>query len=406
MARNISTRNIWRNIGFSVFALFSATIVAFLSFISVELSVAVFALSSVAFIVMLERYRRSHWEQAADFKFQTLNKKHDALEREVVRHRNHLDDIAKNPARDAVSFKTIAENAEAVQRPKPLKTMKPANLPKEELTKRKAPSMTVIEDSGSLSDMVVEELTGHALKNRRIDIFMQPIMRLPQRQRKFYEVFSRVRAKPGVYIPAARYLEIAQKNDQIQDIDALMLAQCLEIVRHTSGIDDAPSFFINITASTLKNGQFMSRLLAFLSKNRELAQRMVFEMGQKEFHDLPIPVLQIISGLAKLGCSFSLDHVTSLDEDIADLQRFRVRYLKADADMFASAIGDERQYKAIMKAKRILEGNGIGLIAEKIEDEDMMRKLLDYDLHYGQGYLFGRPDLQGAYEPNLKVKRG
>jgi len=399
-------RNVLRNISFSVFALFSATMVAFLSFISVELAVAVFALSSVALIVMLERYRRSNWEQSVDFRFKHMRKSHEALEREVIRHRNHLDDIAQNPNRDAVSFQSIAEQAETVQKPKPLKVMKPANLPKEELTERKAPTMTVIEDSGSLSDMVVEELTGHALKNRRIDIFMQPIMRLPQRQRKFYEVFSRVRAKPGVYIPAKRYLKIAQKNDQIQDIDALMLAQCLEIVRHTGGIDEAPSFFINITASTLKNGQFMSRLLAFLSKNRDLAQKLVFEMGQKEFHELSIPVLQIISGLAKLGCSFSLDHVTSLDEDIADLQRFRVRYLKADADMFASAIGDERQYKAIMKAKRRLEGNGIGLIAEKIENEDMMRKLLDYDLHYVQGYLFGRPDLQGAYEPNSKVKRG
>ena len=399
------TRNILRNIGLSVFALFSATIVAFLSFVSVELSVAVFALASVAFIVMLDRYRRSHWEQSVDFRFKHMRKKHEALEREVVRHRNHLDDLSKNPARDAVSFKSITEESEDIRKPKPLKSMKPANLPKEDITERKAPKMTVIEDAGSLSDMVVEELTGHALKNRRIDIFMQPIMRLPQRQRKFYEIFSRVRAKPGVYIPASRYLEIAEKNDQVQDIDAIMLAQCLEIVRHTGSIENAPSFFINITASTLKNGQFMSRLLAFLSKNRDLASKLVFEMQQKEFHDLSIPVLQIVNGLAKLGCSFSLDHVTSLDEDIADLQRFRVRYLKANASMFASAVGDERQFKAIMKAKRILEGNGIGLIAEKIEDEEMMRKLLDYDLHYGQGYLFGRPDLQGAYEPNLKVKR-
>lgn len=399
------TRNVWRNISFSVFALFAATIVAFLSFVSTELSIAVGVLSTVTFVVLLERYRRSHWEQSVDFRFKHMRGKHEALEREVVRHRNHLNDIAQNISRDSVSFKTLAKEADSVQKPKPLKSMTPANLPKEEITERKAPSMTVIEDNDSLSDMVVEELTGHALKNRRIDIFMQPIVRLPQRQRKFYEVFSRVRAKPGVYIPASRYLKIAHKNDQLQDIDALLLAQCLDIVRHTGNIENPPSFFINITASTLKNGQFMSRLLAFLSKNRDLAARLVFEMGQAEFHDLSIPVLQIINGLGKLGCSFSLDHVTSLDEDIADLQRFQVRYLKADASMLTSAAGDERQYKAIMKTKRLLEGNGIGLIAEKIEDEEMMRKLLDYDLHYGQGYLFGRPDLQGAYEPNLKIKR-
>ena len=388
MIRKVFSRAVMRNIGFSVFALFSATIVAFLSFISSELAIAVFALSSVAFIVMLERYRRSHWESSVDFRFKHMRGKQEAIEREVVRHRNHLDDIAKNYNRDAVSFKTIAQEAQDIQKPKPLTRSAVMDCAKEEITQRKAPTITVIEDKNSLSDMVVEELTGHALKNRRIDVFMQPIVRLPQRQRKFYEVFSRVRAKPGVYIPASRYLEIAKKNDQLQDIDTLLLAQCLDIVRLGAHHDHAPSFFINITALTLKNGQFMSRLLAFLSKNRNLAERLVFEIRQEEFHDLSIPVLQIISGLGKLGCSFSLDHVQSLDEDIGDLQRFRVRFLKVDTSMLADAIKDERHYKAIMKSKRLLEGNGIGLIAENKKTESNhlkcgfpFRKIGDRQLH-------------------------
>jgi len=149
----------------------------------------------------------------------------------------------------------------------------------------------------------------------------------------------------------------------------------------------------------------MGKLLSFFAKNRSLADKLVFEMPQAVFHDLPVSVLKIMHGLSQLGCSFSLDHVTSLDEDIRDLQRFNVRYLKASADMFADAAKDERKYKAIMKAKRMLEGNGIGLITEKIEDEAMMRSILDFELHYGQGYLFGRPDLQGAYEPEVTAKR-
>jgi len=407
------TRKTMRNIGFGIFALFSATIVAFLSFISLELSIAVFALCAVAMIITVERGRRAHWEQAVDFKFSTINKKHDALSREVTRNRNAVNDMQSDivsPAgKNAVSFESLVKTSKAsddVIKPKPLKMMTPANISKDEITKRKAPTMTVIEDADSLSDMVVEELTGYAVKNRRVDIFMQPIMRLPQRQRKYYEVFSRVRAKPGVYIPASRYLGLAEKNDQIQDIDALLLNQCLDIIKNRRESDNLPSFFINITAQTLKNSQFMNKLLLFLSKNRGLSDKLVFEMKQSEFHDLDIPVLKIIGGLAKLGCSFSLDHVSSLDEDIRDLQRFNVRFLKANAAMFEDAAKDERRYKAVMKAKRSLEGNGIGLIAEKIETEDQMRSLLDYELHYGQGYLFGRPDLEGAYEPKVKNKSG
>jgi len=400
------TRKGMRNLGFGIFALFSATAVSFLSFISMELAIAVFALTSVVFIVALERTRRAHWEQAVDFKIKEVNRKHSALSRQVMRNRNIVDnleeDVATNVRKDSVSFKTLVKDAPSIAKPKPLKAMA---LPTEDIIARKTPTVTVLEDQDSLSDLVVQELTDHALKSKRIDIFMQPVMRLPQRQRKFYEVFGRVRAKPGVYIPASRYLNLAKKNDQIQDIDALLLTQCLEIVRHTGKNEQAPTFFINITVKTLKDSQFMGKLLSFFAKNRSLADKLVFEMPQAVFHDLPVSVLKIMHGLSQLGCSFSLDHVTSLDEDIRDLQRFNVRYLKASADMFADAAKDERKYKAIMKAKRMLEGNGIGLITEKIEDEAMMRSILDFELHYGQGYLFGRPDLQGAYEPEVTAKR-
>ena len=407
-----------RKVGLGAFAVFSASVIAFCFLISAELAATAFVLLSVAFMIVLERNRRANWEQAVDFKFMTMTNKHSALARKVMRHDNILDDaqkdVSENVSKDAISFDSLVKKSDAIKRPKPMKIVQPANssvkklkakLPKNEIVKRKLPQMKVIEDGDSLSDMVVEELMEHALKNKRIDVFMQPILRLPQRQQKFYEVYSRLRAKPGVYIPAGRYLGLAEKNNQLQDIDAMMLTQCLKSVQRCGTGENAPLFFINITSATLRNAQFMGRLLSFLSKNKELAAQLVFEMKQKEFHDVPIPILQIINGLGKIGCSFSLDHVETLDEDISDLQSFRVRYLKINAQLLTAAANDERQYKGMMKAKRMLEGNGIGVIAEKVEDEETMRKLLDYSLRYGQGYLFGRPDLQGAYEPALNAKR-
>ncbi len=404
--KGFTNRKKLRSLGLGVFVLFAATIVSFLSLISIELSVAVFTLSSVAFIVLFERVRRDQWEQAVDFKIKRLNQKHDALSQEMTRHR---ENTTNNIRKDAISYKNIVTQTRAQtqikknQKPKPLK---PANtnpyFPKEELTKPQ-PAIRIIEDD-TLSDMVVEELTTHAVRKERIDIFMQPIMRLPKRERKFYEIFSRVRAKSGVYIPAKRYLTLAEKNNQMGEIDCMLLSQCLTLLMATSNAQNAPSFFINVTARTLKHKLFMEMLLTFLSKNRVMAKRLVFEMKQAEFHALPVPVLQIMRGLAKLGCAFSLDHVTNLDEDITDLQRFNIRYLKADARIFAKAVYEERQYKALMKQKRVLEGNGIGLIAEKIEDEAMMRKLMDYGFYYAQGYLFGRPDLQRTFAEDLKFK--
>ena len=41
--------------------------------------------------------------------------------------------------------------------------------------------------------------------------------------------------------------------------------------------------------------------------------------------------------------------------------------------------------------KRRLDRAGIDLIVEKIETEQMLLELLDYNIDFGQGYLFGEP---------------
>jgi hypothetical protein len=41
--------------------------------------------------------------------------------------------------------------------------------------------------------------------------------------------------------------------------------------------------------------------------------------------------------------------------------------------------------------KKALERQGIDLIVEKIESEEVLRDILDFHVDYGQGYLFGEP---------------
>ncbi|HCX66812.1 MAG TPA: diguanylate phosphodiesterase, partial [Rhodobiaceae bacterium] len=41
--------------------------------------------------------------------------------------------------------------------------------------------------------------------------------------------------------------------------------------------------------------------------------------------------------------------------------------------------------------KELLKRNGIQLIVDKIENEREVVDVLDYDVEFGQGYLFGEP---------------
>lgn len=246
----------------------------------------------------------------------------------------------------------------------------------------------------SLSDTVIRELIHHAVRNRSVNVFVQPIVRLPQRKPRFFEMFARIRARPGLYVPASRYIEVARKDAVLNDIDQLLLMQCLKTVRDTAHLNRAAPFFLNVEASNLKNKRFMDELLVFLSQNRALAPRLIFEIRQKDLGGMSPQVLEILKGLGKLGCTLSIDHVRQFSFDIAFLRSLNTQFIKIEAGILMKKAKMPGGPSQIITVKDTLEDHGIDIIVEKIESEEVLRELLDYGINYGQGFLFGRPDLQ------------
>ena len=53
----------------------------------------------------------------------------------------------------------------------------------------------------------------------------------------------------------------------------------------------------------------------------------------------------------------------------------------------------------VARLKSQLDKSNLTLIVEKLETEHDLRELLDFEIDFGEGYLFGRPDLEMAYRP-------
>ena len=75
-----------------------------------------------------------------------------------------------------------------------------------------------------------------AVRQEKIDMFVQPVMTLPQRRVKMIELFGRIRARSGIVLPAERYMKIAA-NDALQPmIDCRLLLGCLQLLRGSNAI--------------------------------------------------------------------------------------------------------------------------------------------------------------------------
>ena len=103
--------------------------------------------------------------------------------------------------------------------------------------------------------------------------------------------------------------------------------------------------------------------------------------------------------LSGLGFRFSLDKVTDLDLDFQDLARADVKFLKVGAQMMLDQL-EEQDGKLVIASLPDLNAEdfagltrryGIEVIAEKVEHERQVVDVLELDIGYGQGHLFGEP---------------
>src|SRR5437588_632173 len=62
-----------------------------------------------------------------------------------------------------------------------------------------------------------------AIDGGRVDLYLQPIVTLPQLKVRYYEAFTRLRTGDGVMLQPAEFLEAAEAGGLMPQIDKLLL---------------------------------------------------------------------------------------------------------------------------------------------------------------------------------------
>jgi cyclic-di-GMP phosphodiesterase TipF (flagellum assembly factor) len=230
-----------------------------------------------------------------------------------------------------------------------------------------------------------------AIDENRIDIYLQPMVTLPQRKVRFYEAMTRLRDDKEQVVAAEEFVAIAEASGLIGRIDHMVLLRCVQVLRRLMVRNKEVGVFCNVSSATLANPSTFSQCLDFLEANRALAPALVIEFKQATFRSLGPTETEHLAALAQRGFRFSIDHVTDLRIDPRDLADRGVRFIKVPAALLLDPKQTSSSDIHPSDLSDLLGRFGIDLIAERIEGERAVVDLLDYDVRFGQGFLFAPP---------------
>lgn len=252
---------------------------------------------------------------------------------------------------------------------------------------------------GTASQSPVDiDIVRDALAANRVDLYLQPIVSLPQRKTYFYESFSRLRDRAGNIIAPAAFIRAAEDAGLMAEVDNLLLFRCVQIVRRLTQSDRRIGIFCNVSLRSLADEDFFPNFLDYMRRNSDLASSLIFEVSQAAFEARTPGAARNMGRLADFGFRFSVDQMTDLNSDFSEMQRAGVRFAKVEGQRLVTAIRNEEPIGGLEAGAILAEDipslfakYGMDLIADKVEQEQTVVELLDIDTGFAQGHLFGEP---------------
>lgn len=266
----------------------------------------------------------------------------------------------------------------------------PARLPFAPPPVRATPADRKIAPFAGLGREAIIAAIRNAIDSGHVELYLQPVVTLPQRKLRYYEALARLKADNGDIIAAGDFLPYAEAGLLMPRLDHFALARCVQIVRRLLLKNRDIGLFCNLSTATLGDPGF-AKLLDLMDANRAIAPALVFAFTQSAVRAMGPIEHASLAALAERGFRFSMDNLTDFRVNAGELNERGFRFVKAPARLFFNRFGAISSDIHPAEFSDVLGRFGIDLIADRIEHENTVVDLLDYDVRFGQGALFSPP---------------
>ncbi|GGB43288.1 hypothetical protein GCM10011316_14110 [Roseibium aquae] len=230
-----------------------------------------------------------------------------------------------------------------------------------------------------------------AIKNGEFIPYYQPVIDIETGKLRGCEVLMRWKRPNGDVISPGQFMSYAESRGHIYDMTRHIMTQsCEEMGQFYSERPDL-KLSINLFAGHFLDREIISDIKGAFENSNISFQQIVVEVTERHpLSDLDL-ARKIIAELQALGVRVALDDVGTGHGGMAYLQKLGIDIIKVDK-MFIDTIGTDDNTSTIVDSLVELADNlGMGIIAEGVETEEQVQRLLELGVTAAQGYRFAPP---------------
>jgi diguanylate cyclase (GGDEF)-like protein len=230
-----------------------------------------------------------------------------------------------------------------------------------------------------------------ALTDDRLSLHTQPIRSLASGGIERYELLLRMTSEEGDLLPAASFIEAAERSGMIQELDRWVVGRALELLAEREQQGAPLSLHVNISGASLTDISVLEFIERRLDEGGADPSRCTFEITETaNVYDYE-RATGFADRLTEFGCQVAIDDYGAGFGPFHYLKRIPFDLIKIDGSFVRDMPRSDADQLTVQAIVQIARGLGKTTIAEYVQDDQTAQMLRDYGVDMAQGYHLGRP---------------
>jgi diguanylate cyclase (GGDEF)-like protein len=230
-----------------------------------------------------------------------------------------------------------------------------------------------------------------ALTQDRLSLATQPIRSLASGGIERYELLLRMTAEDGELLPAAAFIEVAERSGMVQELDRWVVARALELLAERERAGEPVSLHVNLSGASLADISVLEFIERRLDEGDADPSRCTFEITKSARVDDYEAVAGFADRLTEFGCEVAIDDYGAGFNPFHYLKRIPFDVIKIDGAFIRDMPRNDADQLTVKAIVEIARGLGKTTIAEFVQDDETTQMLREYGVDMAQGFHLGRP---------------
>jgi EAL domain-containing protein (putative c-di-GMP-specific phosphodiesterase class I) len=229
-----------------------------------------------------------------------------------------------------------------------------------------------------------------AIEKDEFELYCQPILALQGGERyPLAEVLVRLREEEKALVPPGEFLPVFEHFRMMPQLDRWVVRHVVERLALGSRI---PRFTVNVHGQTLEDAEFPHFVASQLSSNRVAAERLLFEIDESDALQRLGAASQFAAAYRAVGGAVLVDGFGRRAVSFLPIKELGVQFVKVDGAITRKVLTSDVASTKMNAVLRVSEALKFSIVAECVEEQDVLTRLKALGCGYAQGF--------GIYQPH------